>query len=45
MAILIDTNVLLRLMQPHHPQCAVAERAVAALRARNETLNVTHPKT
>jgi predicted nucleic acid-binding protein len=41
MAILIDTNVLLRLLQPHHPASAVAERAVSALRARNETLHIT----
>jgi predicted nucleic acid-binding protein len=41
MATLIDTNVLLRLTQPHHPHCALAERAVATLRSRNETLHVT----
>src|SRR5208282_1790920 len=41
MAILIDTNVLLRLLQPHHPHCALVEHAVSALRTRNETLNVT----
>ena len=29
MAFLIDTNILLRTMQPHHPHCAPAERAVA----------------
>ncbi|MGO9011148.1 MAG: type II toxin-antitoxin system VapC family toxin [Bryobacteraceae bacterium] len=40
MAILIDTNILLRTMQPHHPHCAAAERAVAALRIREETLHV-----
>lgn len=40
MAILIDTNVLLRSLQPHHPHCAMVERAVSALRTRNETLNV-----
>jgi len=41
MAILIDTNILLRLLQPHHPHGALAERAVGALRTQNETLNVT----
>jgi predicted nucleic acid-binding protein len=41
MAILIDTNILLRLLQPHHPHCALVERAVGILRTRNETLNVT----
>jgi len=41
MAILIDTNILLRLLQPHHPHAAVAERAVGTLRTQNETLNVT----
>lgn len=41
MAILIDTNVLLRLLQPHHPQCASAEGAVGTLRAQDETLHIT----
>ena len=41
MAILIDTNILLRSLQPHHPHCAIVERAVSAIRTRNETLNVT----
>jgi predicted nucleic acid-binding protein len=41
MAILIDTNILLRSLQPHHPHCALVERAVRTLRVRNETLNVT----
>jgi len=40
MAILIDTNILLRLLQPHHPQCQLAERALAVLRNRNEVLHV-----
>ena len=40
MAILIDTNILLRLLQPHHPHCSLAERALGTLRTRNETLNV-----
>jgi predicted nucleic acid-binding protein len=41
MAILIDTNILLRLLQSHHPHGALAERAVGTLRTQNETLNVT----
>jgi predicted nucleic acid-binding protein len=41
MAILIDTNILLRLLQPDHPHCALVERALATLRTRNETLNIT----
>jgi predicted nucleic acid-binding protein len=40
MAFLIDTNILLRTLQPHHPHCAAAERAVAALRIRDEALHV-----
>ena len=40
MAFLIDTNVLVRTLQPHHPHCAQAERAVAALRTANEVLHV-----
>lgn len=40
MAILIDTNILMRLLQPHHPHCSLAERALGTLRTRNETLNV-----
>jgi predicted nucleic acid-binding protein len=41
MAILIDANILLRLLQPHHPHCSLVERAVGTLRTRNEILNVT----
>jgi predicted nucleic acid-binding protein len=41
MAILIDTNILLRLLQPHHPHCALAELAIGTLRTQNETLNLT----
>jgi predicted nucleic acid-binding protein len=36
--ILVDSNILLRSMQPHHPHCTFAENAIAALRLRNETL-------
>ena len=41
MAVLVDTNILLRLLQPHHLHCQIAERALNVLRARNEVLNVT----
>jgi predicted nucleic acid-binding protein len=41
MAILVDTNILLRSVQTHHPQFASVERAFSVLRAANETLNVT----
>jgi predicted nucleic acid-binding protein len=40
MAVLIDTNVLLRLLQPAHPHSLLAERAVALLRSRNESVNI-----
>jgi predicted nucleic-acid-binding protein len=40
MAVLIDTNILLRTLQPHHSHCAAAEKAVAALRIQEETLHV-----
>src|ERR1039457_166235 len=40
MAVLLDTNILLRLLQPHHPHCALAERALSTLRKRNEVLNL-----
>jgi predicted nucleic acid-binding protein len=41
MAVLLDTNILLRLLQPHHPHCVLAERALNTLRGRNEVLNLT----
>lgn len=41
MAVLTDTNILLRLLQPHHPHSQIAERALDVLRARNEVLTVT----
>src|ERR1700687_4967059 len=41
MAVLLDTNVLLRLLQPHHPHSPAAERALKILRNRNEALNLT----
>ena len=40
MAVLLDTNILLRLLQPHHPHCPLAERALNTLRGRNEVLNL-----
>jgi predicted nucleic acid-binding protein len=40
MAILIDTNILLRLLQPHHPHFPLVERALVTLRMRNEPLNI-----
>jgi predicted nucleic acid-binding protein len=40
MAILVDSNILLRSVQTHHPHYALVERAFAVLRAGNETLTV-----
>jgi predicted nucleic acid-binding protein len=39
-AILIDTNILLRSIQTQHPHYAMVERAFAILRATNETFHV-----
>jgi predicted nucleic acid-binding protein len=41
MAVLLDTNILLRLAQPHHPSARVAARALKALRDSGETLHIT----
>jgi predicted nucleic acid-binding protein len=41
MAVLLDTNMLLRLVQPHSPHVPIAERALSALRLRNEELQIT----
>jgi predicted nucleic acid-binding protein len=41
MAVLVDTNILLRSVQTHHPHYALVERAFIALRAHRETLHVT----
>jgi predicted nucleic acid-binding protein len=41
MAILLDTNILLRIAQPHSAHAPIAERALAALRFRGETLHIT----
>ena len=40
MSVLVDTNVLLRLLQPHHPHCVLAEKALASLRRKGENLYV-----
>ena len=40
MAVLLDTNILLRLAQPHHPSAPVAARALRSLRANNEMLHI-----
>ena len=41
MAILLDTNILLRLTQPHHPGSRVAAQALRSLRANGEVLHIT----
>jgi predicted nucleic acid-binding protein len=41
MAILVDTNILLRSVQTHHPHYSMVEYAFSVLRTNNETLNVT----
>jgi hypothetical protein len=41
MAILVDTNILLRISQPDTAQSAIAEHALDALRIRNEELSIT----
>jgi hypothetical protein len=38
MAVLVDSNILLRSLHPGHPHSAIAENSVAALGLRNETL-------
>ena len=40
MAILFDTNILLRWTQKHHPHSAIAVRALKALRSRDEELHI-----
>jgi hypothetical protein len=45
MATLVDTNSLLRSLNPNHPHHAAASDAIAALRLRDESLWVgTRPK-
>ena len=41
MPFLVDTNVLLRLLQPHHPHYAIAKRAITLLRERDGVLHIT----
>jgi hypothetical protein len=40
MSLLVDTNVLVRTSEPHHPQCQIAVDAVATLLSRSEVLYV-----
>jgi predicted nucleic acid-binding protein len=41
MSVLVDTNILLRRIQPHHVHHAVAIESVASLLARGETVHFT----
>ena len=41
MAVLLDTNILLRVLQPQSPHAPIAERALSVLRFRNEELHIT----
>jgi hypothetical protein len=36
--VLVDTNLLVRTLQPHHPPYALADGAIAALRSQNKKL-------
>jgi predicted nucleic acid-binding protein len=40
MAVLVDTNLLVRSVQPHHPYTPVAERAIAALTRGDEAVTI-----
>jgi predicted nucleic acid-binding protein len=40
MPVLVDTNILIRLAQPHHPGAPVAARALRTLRGANEQQNL-----
>jgi predicted nucleic acid-binding protein len=40
MAVLVDTNILLRMLQPHTAQATIANRALDVLRARSEELHI-----
>ena len=42
MAVLLDTNILLRLAQPNHLSALTARRALRTLREANETLHIVH---
>jgi predicted nucleic acid-binding protein len=37
---LVDTNILLRMLQPHTTQAVIANRALDVLRARSEELHI-----
>jgi predicted nucleic acid-binding protein len=41
MAVLVDTNILLRMLQPHTAHAITANRALDVLRARSEELHIT----
>jgi predicted nucleic acid-binding protein len=41
MPVLLDTNILVRLMNPSSAQAGIAERALNALRASGEELQIT----
>lgn len=41
MAVLLDSNILLRLAQPHHPNAPVAASALRALCTSTQTLHIT----
>jgi predicted nucleic acid-binding protein len=41
MAVLLDTNILLRLAQPESAHAPIAERALLALRASQKDLQIT----
>jgi predicted nucleic acid-binding protein len=41
MSVFVDTNILLRAVQPNHPLHSIAVRAVSALLAQNEVLVLT----
>lgn len=41
MACLLDTNVLLRILQPHHPHHPIAVAAVETLKAQGERLCIS----
>lgn len=41
MPVLLDTNILLRLLQPHHPHFLPAERSLTVLRRNGEVAHIT----
>ena len=40
MPVVVDTNILLRTLQPASSQCAMAQRAINTLRSRRETMGL-----